>query len=106
MIQGIDLDLPKTEAQALNKSKDDNLTVSISKEGFYSLDLGEKNEIYESFQLFAEQLEKILKNNPKVEIFLRADKETLYDNVARTMSLIKKFKTDSINLITEPIENE
>ena len=45
MIQGIDLDLPKTEAQALNKSKDDNLTISISKEGFYSFDLGKKNEI-------------------------------------------------------------
>ena len=59
MIQGIDLDLPKTEAQALNKSKDDNLTISISKEGFYSLDLGEKNEIYKSFQSFTEQFEKI-----------------------------------------------
>ena len=69
-------------------------------------DLGEKNEIYKSFQSFTKQFEKILKNNPKVEIFLRADKETLYDNVARTMSLIKKFKTDSINLITEPIDNE
>ena len=58
------------------------------------------------FSHLQNSFEKILKNNPKVEIFLRADKETLYDNVARTMSLIKKFKTDSINLITEPIENE
>lgn len=106
MIQGIDLDLPKTEAQALNKSKEDNLTISISKEGFYSLDIGEKNKVYKSFKLFEEQFKKILINNPKVEIFLRADKETLYDNVAQTMSLIKKFKTDSINLITEPLQNE
>ena len=106
MIQGIDLDLPKTEAQALNKSKEDNLTISISKEGFYSLDIGKKNKVYKSFKSFEEQFKKILINNPKVEIFLRADKETLYDNVAQTMSLIKKFKTDSINLITEPLQNE
>ncbi len=106
MIQGIDLDLPKTEAQALNKSKEDNLTISISKEGFYSLDIGEKNKVYKSFKSFEEQFKKILINNPKVEIFLRADKETLYDNVAQTMSLIKKFKSDSINLITEPLQNE
>ena len=106
MIQGIDLDLPKTEAQALNKSKEDNLTISISKEGFYSLDIGEKNKVYKSIKSFEEQFKKILINNPKVEIFLRADKETLYDNVAQTMSLIKKFKTDSINLITEPLKNE
>tara|TARA_B100000579_G_C22760468_1_gene818675 strand:+ start:832 stop:1263 length:432 start_codon:yes stop_codon:yes gene_type:complete len=106
MIQGIDLDLPKTEAQALNKSKEDNLTISISKDGFYSLDIGEKNEVYKSFKSFEEQFKKILINNPKVEIFLRADKKTLYDNVAQTMSLIKKFKADSINLITEPLQNE
>ena len=100
MIQGIDLDLPKTESQALNKSKGDNLTISISREGFYSLDLGEKDKVYKSFEQFSDQFTKIVKNNPSIEVFLRADKETKYDNVAQTMSLIKSFKSDSINLIT------
>ena len=106
MIQGIDLDLPKTESQALNKSKGDNLTISISREGFYSLDLGEKDKVYKSFKLFSDQFAKIVKNNPSIEVFLRADKETKYDNVAQTMSLIKSFKSDSINLITEPLRDE
>tara|TARA_Y100000022_G_scaffold183026_1_gene176872 strand:+ start:206 stop:637 length:432 start_codon:yes stop_codon:yes gene_type:complete len=106
MIQGIDLDLPKTESQALNKSKGDNLTISISREGFYSLDLGEKDRVYKSFELFSDQFAKIVKNNPSIEVFLRADKETKYDNVAQTMSLIKSFKSDSINLITEPLRDE
>tara|TARA_Y100000816_G_scaffold184214_1_gene133484 strand:+ start:2874 stop:3305 length:432 start_codon:yes stop_codon:yes gene_type:complete len=106
MIQGIDLDLPKTESQALNKSKGDNLTISISREGFYSLDLGEKDKVYKSFEQFSDQFTKIVKNNPSIEVFLRADKETKYDNVAQTMSLIKSFKSDSINLITEPPRNE
>lgn len=106
MIQGIELDLPKTESQALNKSKGDNLTISISREGFYSLDLGEKDKVYKSFKLFSDQFAKIVKNNPSIEVFLRADKETKYDNVAQTMSLIKSFKSDSINLITEPLRDE
>ena len=106
MIQGIDLDLPKTESQALNKSKGDNLTISISREGFYSLDLWEKDKVYKSFELFSDQFAKIVKNNPSIEVFLRADKETKYDNVAQTMSLIKSFKSDSINLITEPLRDE
>ena len=106
MIQGIDLDLPKTESQALNKSKGDNLTISISREGFYSLDLGEKDKVYKSFKLFSDQFAKIVKNNPSIEVFIRADKETKYDNVAQTMSLIKSFKSDSINLITEPLRDE
>lgn len=106
MIQGIELDLPKTESQALNKSKGDNLTISISREGFYSLDLGEKDKVYKSFKLFSDQFAKIVKNNPSIEVFIRADKETKYDNVAQTMSLIKSFKSDSINLITEPLRDE
>ena len=81
----------KPEAQALNKSKEDNLTISISKEGFYSLDIGEKIRSIKALNHLKNNL-KILINNPKVEIFLRADKETLYDNVAQIMSLIKNLK--------------
>ena len=106
MIQGIDLDLPKTESEALNKSKGDNLTISISKDGSYSMDLGDKEKSYKNFQEFSDQFKKIIKNNQNIEVFVRADRNTRYDNVAQTMSLIKKFKSDSINLITEAIDYE
>ena len=106
MIQGIDLDLPKTESEALNKSKGDNLTISISKDGSYSMDLGDKEKSYKNFQEFSDQFKKIIKNNQTIEVFVRADRNTRYDNVAQTMSLIKKFKSDSINLITETIDDE
>ena len=106
MIQGIDLDLPKAESQALNKSKGENLTISVSKEGFYSLDLCEKNKVFKSFNKFSEQFLRVINNNPEIEIFIRADKETIYENVIKIMSLVKNYKTDSINLITEPPVNE
>ena len=106
MIQGIDLDLPKTESEALNKSKGDNITISISKHGYYSMDLGDKEKSYKNFQEFSDQFKKIIKNNQTIEVFVRADRNTRYDNVAQTMSLIKKFKSDSINLITETIDDE
>ena len=106
MIQGIDLDLPKTESEALNKSKGDNITISISIDGYYSMDLGDKEKSYKNFQEFSDQFKKIIKNNQNIEVFVRADRNTRYDNVAQTMSLIKKFKSDSINLITETIDDE
>ena len=106
MIQGIDLDLPKTESEALNKSKGDNITISISKDGYYSMDLGDKEKSYKNFQEFSDQFKKIIKNNQTIEVFVRADRNTRYDNVAQTMSLIKKYKSDSINLITETIDDE
>ena len=63
-------------------------------------------ERYKTFKEFSEQFEKIVKNNSNLEIFVRADKETKYDNVVQIMSLIKRYKSDSINLITEPSKNE
>ena len=106
MIQGIDLDLPKTESEALNKSKGENITISIRKDGYYSMYLGDKEKSYKNFQEFSDQFKKIIKNNQTIEVFVRADRNTRYDNVAQTMSLIKKFKSDSINLITETIDDE
>ena len=67
MIQGIDLDLPKTESEALNKSKGDNMTISISKEGYYSMDLGEQEKFYESFEVITKQIEKIIKQQMPIE---------------------------------------
>ena len=58
MIQGIDLDLPKTESEALNKSKGDNMTISISKEGYYSMDLGEQENCMRASKYFLNSLKK------------------------------------------------
>ena len=70
------------------------------------MDLGDKEKSYKNFQEFSDQFKKIIKNNQTIEVFVRADRNTRYDNVAQTMSLIKKFKSDSINLITETIDDE
>ena len=52
--------------------------------------------------VFSKQLEKIIKNNPNIEVFVEQT-ETRDMTMSQTMSLIKNFKSDSINLITEPI---
>ena len=53
MIQGIDLDLPKTEAQALNKSKDDNLSIVEQEE--FRAEESETSEIDDEFNQETEE---------------------------------------------------
>ncbi len=48
---------------------------------------------------------KILNNNNAIEVYIRADKGVIFGEVAKLMSLLQELKPDSINFITEPIND-
>ena len=105
MIQGIDVDLPEVESQPIEKANLENVTISISSVGDFFLDFeSSKNKAFSIVEL-KEELLKILKNNDSIEIYVRADKEVIFGEVAKLMSLLQELKPDSINFITEPVDD-
>ena len=96
MLNGINLNLPKTK-----KSKNVNLSgelliLSINeKEEFF---IGEKKIIKSNLIV---TLKDALKDLNKKTIFLRADENLRYGIVAKTMSLLKSEGINQISLITE-----
>ena len=105
MIQGIDVDLPEVESQPIEKANLENVTISISSVGDFFLDFeSAKNKAFSIVEL-KEELLKILKNNDSIEIYVRADKGVIFGEVAKLMSLLQELKPDSINFITEPVDD-
>ena len=105
MIQGIDVDLPEVESQPIEKANLENVTISISSIGDFFIDFeSSKNKAFSIVEL-KEELLKILKNNDSIEIYVRADKEVIFGEVAKLMSLLQELKPDSINFITEPVDD-
>ena len=105
MIQGIDVELPKVESQPVKKANLENITISISSIGDFYLDLeSTKNKPFSIVEL-KEELMKILNNNNAIEVYIRADKGVIFGEVAKLMSLLQELKPDSINFITEPIND-
>jgi len=105
MIQGIDVDLPEVESQPIEKANLENVTISISSVGDFFLDFeSSKNKAFSIVEL-KEELLKILKNNDSIEIYVRSDKEVIFGEVAKLMSLLQELKPDSINFITEPVDD-
>ena len=105
MIQGIDVDLPEVESQPIEKANLENVTISISSAGDFFLDFeSSKNKAFSIVEL-KEELLKILKNNDSIEIYVRSDKEVIFGEVAKLMSLLQELKPDSINFITEPVDD-
>lgn len=106
MIQGIDIDLPEVNSQPIEKANLENVTISINSKGEYFIDLDSlKDEIFKINEL-REEIIKILKNNSSIEIYIRADKNVIFAEVAKLMSLLQDLKPSAINFITEPIDDK
>ena len=106
MIQGIDIDLPEVNSQPIEKANLEIVTISINSKGEYLIDLDSlKNETFEINEL-REEITKILKNNSSIEIYIRADKNVIFAEVAKLMSLLQDLKPSAINFITEPIDDK
>ena len=106
MIQGIDIDLPEVNSQPIEKANLENVTISINSKGEYFIDLDSlKDETFKINEL-REEITKILKNNSSIEIYIRADKNVIFAEVAKLMSLLQDLKPSAINFITEPIDDK
>ena len=106
MIQGIDINLPEVNSQPIDKANLENITISINAEGKFYLDLDSlKGKAFLISEL-KQEIQKILKNNSSLEIYIRADKNVMFGEVAKLMSLLQDLKPDAINFITEPIDDK
>ena len=106
MIQGINVDLPEVDSQPIQKAASDNVTISLNSNGDFFLEFESFKNKSLSLDLLEEELRKIISNNSSIEIYLRADKEVLFGEVAKLMSRLQKLKPGTINFITEPVEDD
>ncbi|MBX7249010.1 MAG: ExbD/TolR family protein [Caulobacteraceae bacterium] len=95
MNAGIKVDLPKTEAAAV-ESNTEPMTISIRKDGaiFIQKDPARYAEI-------APRLERLLNGDHERAIFVRADAAAPYEAVARVMARLSTSGFTHINLITD-----
>jgi biopolymer transport protein TolR len=98
MMQGIDVNLPKTKPTNI-KTDEDPFQVSVNKKG----------EIFlESKKVKLEELEgkirSIFKYREEKELLLRADKDIAYGIVIKVLAEINRAGISKVGIITEPLE--
>jgi len=96
MQQGMQVNLPKTEAKAMNV-KEEPIIVTVDKNGRAFLD---KEEIPQG-QL-KPKLATLFSSRSKKEVFLKADRDVPYGDVIRTMAEIKGAGVERLGMLTEP----
>ena len=99
MIQGVDVNLPKTEAKEI-KTIDDPLVLSVNSERAISI---EKRKI--ELGELDEKLKSIFKYRNQKDLLLRADKDLPYGYVIQVIAKVKNAGVDiGLVMVTEPVD--
>jgi biopolymer transport protein TolR len=100
MQAGIDVDLPKVEAAAM-ESKDEPIVVTIDRAGRVYV-----NELQLKPSELRGKLAAIKRTRGMVTVLLRADEGVPYGAVMAAMSDIRKAGVDKVGMVTEPLQGD
>jgi biopolymer transport protein TolR len=93
-VGGISVDLPKSEAKPLEKTQDEPVIISMSKD--------EKLFIQDAdmpFDQLVKKLQSLLSQKPDLKIYLKADQSLSYGQVMNMMGALSKEGLSHISLI-------
>jgi biopolymer transport protein TolR len=103
--QGVKVDLPKADAELIDNNDELSLVVSIDAQGSYFISLGEVSEEDPepiTLEKMAEDVGKIMSQNPTVPVFLHADAAIEYGRVMSLMAALVDAGAPNVSLITQP----
>ncbi len=101
LTQGVKVDLPQADAEALPPEADDPVVVSVNAKGEMFIDIGEgKNDPVEP-EILMTRVAAVLKYRPKTPIMVRGDRSVDYGRVIEAMVMIQQAGAPNVGLITE-----
>lgn len=104
LTQGVQVDLPKTtKAETVESDPEapEPMVLTVDRDGAFYINDEKKPKETKAVILYAAGL---LAAKPKTKFLVRGDKNAIYDDVLRAMSLLKRAGVDQVNLVTEPYE--
>jgi biopolymer transport protein TolR len=94
MSRGLDVNLPKSEANTVKPEDRVVLTVTRGQELFV-----EKERI--DISRLKDVLDSVRKSKPLVNVYLRADRDAPYGAVVQVMDVVKRAGIDRLGMVTE-----
>lgn len=99
--QGVAVDLPSAQANALTSGKNEAVVVSINREGAYFLNTSQTpNEPISTLMLKREIIE-VLSDDPHRKIVVKGDKKVDYGKVVEAMVLLQQSGVPNVGLLTQ-----
>ena len=98
MTEGLDVELPKTQAVEVLPTDSDHVVLTVKKDGAIFL-----NEYAATTDTLAAQLQTVVKNQNK-QLFLQADKDVPYGVVVDVMGRIRAAGIEQMGIVAERLD--
>ncbi|RUO30285.1 protein TolR [Aliidiomarina soli] len=102
--QGVDVDLPQAEAQAIDSDDMQPLVASVDAEGRYYLNIGDSSEEPMSAVDLATLVAAHLQLEPETPVVVRGDGAVPYADVVQLMVVLQRAGAGSVGLMTRSPE--
>jgi biopolymer transport protein TolR len=100
--QGVDVDLPQTEAEPMDESEQNPVVLTVDREGRYFLNVGGDPEQEIDGETLMLRTAAVLRQRPQTAVLVRGDSSVDYGAVVAAMSLLQQAGAAKVGLVTEP----
>ncbi|MGI0116985.1 protein TolR [Zooshikella sp. RANM57] len=103
LTQGVNVDLPKTDAKPLDVKEDEEaIIVSVKEDGTYYINIGKQQDQPVPLEAITEQVSKILRVKPNRMVLIKGDEKVDYGIVVTAMAALQQAGVPNVGLITDP----
>ncbi len=105
VMQGVTVDLPKAEAEAMNEDQLTPIIASVDKAGQYYVSVDSNSVKADDLTALSTLVGQELAKDPKRPVVVQGDAQVPYDAVIQLMNALKRSGVTSVGLVTEPLDN-
>ncbi|MDX5152050.1 MAG: protein TolR [Acidiferrobacterales bacterium] len=99
--QGVDVQLPQAKARAVDTKDQENLVVTVDRQGRYFLD-----DRQMSADALGKKASAMIALRPQIQVLVRGDRDVPYGKVVQAMVLLQAAGAKSVGLLTEPLKTK
>lgn len=100
LTQGVRVDLPQTQAQAIQQSDSEPLILTVDSTGRYYLNIGEDPLEPLTTEILTTRVQAALQLEPQRRVLVRGDDSVSYGEVVHAMALLQQAGARGVGLIT------
>ena len=104
LMQGVEVELPKAEAQAVESDDSDPLIASIKANGELFLNVGGDESTAISPEVLQRRVGAVLRANPNKPVMVWGDQAVAYGDVVSLMVMLQAAGATNVGLVTESPE--
>ena len=103
VMQGVTVDLPKAQAEAMNADQRTPIIASIDRAGQYYVSMDSTSIKVPELDKVGEVVASELAKDPTRPVVVQGDAQVTYDSVIQLMNALKNSGVHSVGLVTDPL---